>query len=378
MQNNQHRQNTHGTPPPSDGQAKRGLLGDTTPGKILDWAAHKLGRWGAVVGLIGLFGGTLALSLVIAVVMKALIEKDSLNPFQTGEDLPIFEPNATPNPEFQAPTIDLGNASTWTGTDRVTILLMGADTRPSERGQSRPRSDSMMLLMIDPEEKVASVLSVPRDLYVDIPGYGLNRVNTAYVLGGGQLAVETIQYNLGIRVNYYMLIEFDAFVRFIDEIGGIDVYVPQEIYDPEYPDMNYGYDPFFISAGEHHLDGPTALKYARTRHGSSDFARANRQQDILFAIRDRILSFDMLPTLIQKSPSLYSTLSGSVYTNLTLEEMISLALLAEDISRDSIRTGVIDYNYTNNYTTPTGASVLIPNRDRIGQLLTEVFWLNTQ
>jgi LCP family protein required for cell wall assembly len=93
-------------------------------------------------------------------------------------------------------------------------------------------------------------------------------------LEGGQLAVDTIQYNLGVRVDYYVLVEFDAFITLVDEIGGIDINVPYEIYDPEYPDMNYGYDPLYIPAGFQHMDGELALKYARTRHGDNDFERA--------------------------------------------------------------------------------------------------------
>ncbi len=336
-----------------------------------------LGPWGTLVAIGALFAGTLTLGFIMAVVLRALIISDALNPWRDDGSLAdsVATPFATPNPDFQAPTLDVGNPPSWQGTDRVTVLLLGADTRPVDRGSLPPRTDSMMLLMLDPQLKVASVLSIPRDLYFDIPGYGLNRVNTAYVWGGGPLAIETVQYNLGIRVNYYILVEFDAFVTLVDEIGGIDVYVAQDIYDPTYPDMNYGYDPFYISAGQHHLDGVTALKYARTRHGDTDFNRARRQQDILFAIRDRILRLDMLPTLIDRAPTLYATLSDSIVTNMTLDQMISLASLAQDIPRESIRTGVIDANYTVGYVTPEGAQVLIPDRARIGDLLESVFWL---
>ena len=205
------------------------------------------------------------LSLVVAVVLRAALAADALNPFAAGLGLPTAVPNATPNPEFLAPTLDLGNVNSWQGTEPVTVLLMGADTRPSERGNWRPRTDSLMLLMADPVNKRASILSIPRDLYVDIPGYGLYRINTAYFLGDGPLAVQTVEYNLGVRVNHYVMIEFDVFTTLVDEIGGIDVYVPRTIYDPDYPNMSYGYDPFYIEEGLQHLDGQTALKYVRTR-----------------------------------------------------------------------------------------------------------------
>jgi LCP family protein required for cell wall assembly len=322
----------------------------------------------------GLFVGTLALAVVVAVLCRAIVISDVMNPFHTS-NLPTAIPNATPNPEFLAPTLDVGNAYQWQGTERVTVLLMGADTRPAERGESRPRSDSIMLLMADPVKQQASILSIPRDLYVDIPGYGLNRVNTAYTLGGGQLSMDTVQYNFGVRVNYYVMIEFDVFVTVVDEIGGIDVDVPKAIYDSSYPDQNYGYDPFYIEAGWQHMDGETALKYARTRHGDNDFERARRQQAVLFAIRDKVLTLNMLPTLIEKSPTLYNNLKSSIDTNLSLDQMISLALLAKDIPRESIRTGVIDANYVIGYETPKGEMVEIPDRYSIGPYLEYVFWL---
>ncbi len=332
----------------------------------------RLGQWGMVVGVGGLFFGTLAITIVAALVLRALVQGNLLS----GDNSLLRPPNATPNPDFLAPTIDIGNAYQWQGTDRVTVLLMGADLRPSERGETRPRSDTIMLLMVDPANHQASVLSIPRDLYVDIPGYGLNRVNTAYFLGGGPLAMETIQYNFGIRINYYAMIEFDVFTRLVDEIGGIDINVPKTIDDPSYPDNEYGYSPFHIEAGLQHLDGATALKYARTRHADSDFYRAQRQQDILFAIRDKVLRLDMLPTLVEKAPVLYASLQQSIDTDLSLDQMLRLAVLAKDIPRDNIRTGVIGADYVMGYQTDQGAQVEIPNRGVIGPYLQYVFWLD--
>ncbi len=334
-----------------------------------------VGRTGTVIGVAGIFFGTLALSLIVAVLLRTVLAADALNPFAVDVGLPTAVPNATPNPEFLVPTLDLGNARPWQGNEPVTILLMGADTRPSERGSARPRSDTMMLLMADPVTKRASVLSIPRDLYVDVPGYGLNRINTAYAFGGGSLAVSTVQYNLGVRVNHFVLIEFEVFTTLVDEIGGIDVYVPYPINDPNYPDMSFGYDPLYIPAGWQHMDGDLALKYVRTRHSDSDFNRAQRQQDVMFAIRDKVLSLNMLPTLIQRSPNLYAALADNIYTDMTLEQMTSLALLVQDIPRENIRTGVINADYTTGYVTPEGAQVLIPQRDRIGQYLAYIFWL---
>lgn len=333
-----------------------------------------LGPFGTVLGLSGLAFGTVVLSVVIGFTLHTFVSADAFNPFRDTDGIAMGTPVATPNPDFLAPTIDVGNANVWQGEERVTVLLLGTDTRPSEVGY-RTRSDTIMLLMLDPVTKQASMLSIPRDLYVDLPGRGLNRINTAYVYGGGPLAVDTVEYNFGVRVNYYVVVDFKVFVTLVDEIGGIDVYVPKAISDPTYPDSYYGYDPFYISAGQHHMDGATALKYARTRHADNDYERARRQQAVIFAIREKVLSLDMLPTLVQRAPTLYGTLSDSIKTDMTLEEMISLALLAGEVPRENIRNGVIDSNYVTNYYTPEGSSVLIPNRSRIGGLLTDVFWL---
>jgi LCP family protein required for cell wall assembly len=326
---------------------------------------------GIVIGVAGIFVGTLVVGLIVALIVRAVRVSDALNPFEPDYHVGVTAtPNATPNPEFLAPTVPA-----WQGTDRVTVLVMGVDTRPSEYGY-RTRTDTMMVISVIPGLNVGSILSIPRDLYVEVPGHGLERINSAYVYGGSDLAIETIQYNLGIRIDHYAVVEFQAFTTLVDEIGGIDLYVPKTIYDVNYPDNNYGYDPFYITEGSQHLDGQTALKYARTRYTDNDYERARRQQAVVMAIRDKVVDLDMLPTLVQKAPTLYATVSDSVRTDMTLEEMIALASLAQEIPRENIRSGVIDANYVISYYTPERASVLIPNRDAIGPLLDQVFWLN--
>ncbi|MFC1961356.1 LCP family protein, partial [Chloroflexota bacterium] len=269
----------------------------------------------------------------------------------------------------------------WDGTERFTILLMGWDRRPGDPPDAAYRTDTMMLVSIDPATNSLGVLSVPRDLYVNIPGYNqLQRVNSAYVLGelqqpgyGHELAQQTVMHNLGIRVHDYLIVDFNAFTTVIDAIGGIDVDVPYNISDPQYPNMYYGYDPFYITAGEHHLDGATALKYARTRHGSSDFRRAERQQQVVFAIRDRVLSLGNLPQLILNAPQIWGSIQEGVRTGLTFDQMMRLGWYVKDIPTENIHTGVIDEEFISFYTTPSGASVVIPNRYRLGPLMEEVF-----
>lgn len=271
----------------------------------------------------------------------------------------------------------------WDGTSRFTVLVMGLDRRPGEQGLAF-RTDTILLVSLDPVSNSLGILSIPRDLYVDVPGYSqLQRANTPMVLGelrqpgyGPQLAMQTVQYNLGIRVHDYVIVDFNAFIRFVDIIGGIEMDVPYAISDPLYPDMNYGYDPFYIRAGRQVMDGATALKYARTRHGDNDFQRAARQQAVIYAIRNRLLTADALTQLIIQAPSLWAVLSEGVYTGLTLDQIIQLALYIRNIPPENIRTGVINEAYTMNWTTPQGAAVLVPDRARLGQLMIEVFGPN--
>ncbi|MDZ4670092.1 MAG: LCP family protein [Phototrophicales bacterium] len=280
-------------------------------------------------------------------------------------------------------TLDNGQSlilTPWDGTGRFTVLVMGLDRRPGETGLAY-RTDTMLIVSLDPTTSSIGILSIPRDLYVEVPGYSeYQRINSAMVLGeirssgsGPQLTMQTVQYNLGIRINDYVVVDFSAVIAIVDAINGITVTTDYTINDRAYPDMNYGYDPFFLPAGTHNLNGLTALKFARTRHGDSDFSRATRQQQVIFAIRDKVLDFDMLPTLIFNAPSLLSSLSTNVSTSISLENIIRLAWYLKDIPRQNIQTGVIDGRYVTNYTTARSEAVLIPQRSTLGELMVSVF-----
>jgi LCP family protein required for cell wall assembly len=267
----------------------------------------------------------------------------------------------------------------WNGQERVNILILGVDQRPGESGPWR--TDTMMVVSVDPESKSAGMLSIPRDLWVEIPGYGLDRINTAYVYGdlnqvpggGPALAKKTVQYNLGEPIHYYLRVNFAAFQQVIDAIGGVDIYVEREIDDPLYPDMNYGYDPLRIPAGWQHMDGTLALKYARTRHGSSDFERMHRQQQLMLAVRDKVANLSLLPKLLPRAHDLAQTLGNSIQTDLTLDQLLRLAQLGSEIERARIRTASIDETMTSSWTTPQGAMVLVPDRTRMAVLHTFIF-----
>jgi len=271
----------------------------------------------------------------------------------------------------------------WDGDSRFTILAMGIDRRPGDTSMAH-LTDTMMLISIDPVANTVGILSIPRDLYVSVPGYSQpQRINVPMVLGetrspgsGPQLAMQTVQNNLGIRVHEYLLVDFQAVIDLVNAVGGITVTTDYTINDRTYPDMNYGYDPFYLAAGTHTLDGTTALKFARTRHGDNDLERARRQQQVIFAMRDKVTDLDMIPNLIVQAPSLLASLEDNFHTGLTLNEMIQLAWFVKDVPRENITTNVIDYQYVQNRVTAQGEQVLVPVRERLGQLIVDTFGAN--
>ena len=267
----------------------------------------------------------------------------------------------------------------WSGTDRITVLLMGIDERSQENGPWR--TDTLMLLTLDPTTKQAGVLSIPRDLWVPIPGYGDGRINTAHFLGdlyghaegGPGLAKETVEYNLGVQINYYVRINFAAFVTLVNQIGGVDIYVDEPINDPLYPDYNYGYDPLVIEAGWHHFDGELALKYARTRHSSNDFDRARRQQQMMYAILERITSMELIPDLARNASDIFQIIGTGIQTDLALDQILALANMVTTIDRSTIRFGVLDEHVTQPWVTADGAQVLIPLREEMRKVRNYIF-----
>jgi LCP family protein required for cell wall assembly len=308
-------------------------------------------------------------------VRRYIAASDSPPPFTSG---PVSSEPGTPTP-------DLTSASyVWRGKERVNILVLGIDQRPGEQGAFR--TDTMLVLTLDPVSKTGGLLSIPRDLWVPIPGYGVERINAAHVFGqrddypggGPALAVETVETNLGIPIHYYVRVDFNAFIEVVDRIGGIDIYVETEIDDPKYPSHDpadpYGYDPLHIEPGEHHFDGEMALKYARTRCTSgSDFDRADRQQKVLKAVFEKVTRLNMLPTLIAQAPGMWRTLQGSMDTDLTLDQIIALARLASQVDTDDVRFGAIDEKYTIPHVTEDGAEVLVLLRDEMRKLRDELF-----
>jgi len=294
---------------------------------------------------------------------------------QSGDSL---QPSSGPTPQA------------WDGSSRVTLLVMGLDYDDTE-ARKVPRTDSMMLVSMDPQSRTAGILSIPRDMWVNIPGFDYAKINTAYFLGeayqlpggGAGLAVQTVQDFLGVPINYYAQIDFDAFIALIDELGGIQINVPHKIkvsikggytVNDKINNKTYTREEKLIKSGLQTMDGATALAYARDRHtAGGDYDRAGRQQQVVDAVRARILNFNMLPSLIAKAPKLYAELSKGVHTNLSLDQIIQLTLYAAQIPSASIKHGLISDDAAFSGVSPDGQAIQIPIMDKIRAVRNDTF-----
>ncbi len=253
--------------------------------------------------------------------------------------LPAINPQGTPILTPPPPTASMAKAApeTWTGSDRITLLLLGIDRRQDEPS----RSDTMILVSVDPVAKTAAMLSIPRDLQLVIPGFGLQKVNAAYAFGeandlpggGAALAMQTVEANFGIRVDYFAEVDFQGFVKIVDTVGGLTLDVPYPIKDDRFPSgIGNEYTRLYFSAGVQHMDGARALQYARTRNDDGDFSRARRQQQVLLALQDKAINLNLLP----KADELIVALGDSVRTDLSPSQAIRLARLGSQIPREQI------------------------------------------
>jgi len=269
----------------------------------------------------------------------------------------------------------------WDGESRFTVLVAGMDRRPDAPDSLNVRTDAILLLSVDPQNERIGILHIPRDLHFVPPNDDdLLRVNSLLVFGeqidsgyGPEYMLSTLQFNLGMYIDRYMLIDFEAFITLVDAVGGVDISIDYLISDPSYPDMNYGFDPFYLDAGDHTLDGYDALRFARTRHGDNDFLRGERQLQVISALQARLTEADALPRLIAQAPDLLETVEANIYTDLTLDEMIGLASYGLSLDEDGLITGAMRSEYIMTFTQPDGGTIYVPDRTVLAELLTRVF-----
>jgi LCP family protein required for cell wall assembly len=305
---------------------------------------------------------------------------------------PATNPEGTPVagdtiPTSNAPRVEL--PPPWDGASRVTILVIGLRGGDIANEGCPLCTDTLILLTIDPVNKSAGMLSVPRDMWVNIPGFSYSKINTAYTLGeayhlpggGPALTIKTVENFLGIPIQYYAQVSFNTFEQMIDTIGGIDVNIPAKIIvDPLGP-----HNTTTLQPGLNHLTGPLALAYARTRDVSQgvsggDVERSQNQQQVILAIRNKVLVPGNFLNLISQAPTLYNELSGGIDTDLSLNDAMRLAVLAKDIPLANIQQGVIDYTMMQDGTTILDglkADILRPYPDKIRELVDKIFGSGT-
>ncbi len=243
---------------------------------------------------------------------------------------------------------------------QVSFLLLGSDQRPEDGGY---RTDTILLVTLNAKLGTASITSFPRDLYVYIPGWTMQRINTAQPHGGFPIMQDTFEYNFGVRPDHYALINFWSFTQVIDSLGGIDVNVAQPLTD--HRDKHGDYT---VNAGNVHMDGETALWYVRSRSSTSDFDRARRQQEVLLAIFFRLISING----ITRAPELYDLYKNNAETDLIFSDLTPFLALASQLANDPslIHTYAIGPAEVSPFTVPdSGAAVLLPDYDLITALL---------
>jgi LCP family protein required for cell wall assembly len=242
-------------------------------------------------------------------------------------------------------------------------MIMGTDYRPG----SGFRTDTMILIAIDGTSGKASMVSFPRDLWVNIPGYGEQRINTVMQMGGYQLLADTLQTNFGIYPTQYAMIDMEGFIRVIDVLGGIEVTTDQYTGDSceTYLNPNKWCE---VYPGTVTMDSDWALWYVRARYNSSDFDRMRRNQEVVQAIVEKAIT----PAGMLKSPELMRIYENDVESNINPDQIFQLARFATNLnSAEGVRRFTIGPNQTTSWTTPAGANVLLPNVPAIQEVLQE-------
>jgi len=251
----------------------------------------------------------------------------------------------------------------WEGSEPVNVLLMGVDGRDS-MGDDIPRSDTMLVASIDPVQKTINIFSIMRDTYLDVPGFGKQRINAA-ITHGPNTAMETVGNLLGIPIQYYVYTDFEGFIKLVDSVGGVDFHVEKDMkYLSAADGPQYDID---LKEGMQHLDGRTALQYVRFRHDRlSDFSRTGRQREFLQAVAEKLKS----STSIMNLPDILEQVNPYIDTNLSVGDMWKLATVAYDSKMSGSEQ--IPPNSLLREETIGGAAVLtVRNNDKLKEFVQE-------
>lgn len=263
------------------------------------------------------------------------------------------------------------------GIKRINILLLGTDTDTKANEVAQRNTDTMMIVTIDPVHHKVGLLSIPRDFWVNIPGYGFHKINYAYTVGGIRGARAEVERLFHITIHYYGWIGLHGFIKVVDTLGGVIVDAVHPIVDDTFPDdLNtqnpYAYKRVYIPAGPQYMDGNTALEYVRSRHGDlvGDFGRGARQEQILIGLRQKATGLNVLTHV----PDLVSELQGHVKTDLTLDKLWPMATFARGIDPTTVQHVVLSPPlYSNTDTASDGESIVVPHWPAIMPLVHRMF-----
>ncbi|MFW5691777.1 MAG: LCP family protein [Chloroflexota bacterium] len=272
----------------------------------------------------------------------------------------------------------------WDGQSRFTVLILGMDRRPAQGDSLVVRTDVMILASIDPVNQRIGLMHLPRDVHMTPPdSANFVRINTLLQDGeslqegyGPYWVMDTLQYNLGMYIDRYVLFDFEAFITLVDAMGGIEVTVGYPINDETFPDMNYGFDPFALRPGTHLLNGYEALQFARTRHTDNDIMRGRRQMEVIQAVHRKLSEGRTFLEMTRRAPELLGSLNGNIYTDLALQEALLLARFAILVDEENIITGSLDETYTLELARPSGGRMWVPDRATVAELMINVFGPN--
>jgi polyisoprenyl-teichoic acid--peptidoglycan teichoic acid transferase len=314
-----------------------------------------------------------------ATASPTLTRTPTATPTPTLTPIPPWLPFAGPDPLLPTPETPIPTpVSPLVKPSHITtILLLGNDTGPLRGG----RTDSMIVVAINRETKTASLLSIPRDLYVYIPGWTMNRINTAmphgvgYPGGGEQLVKDTILYNMGIPIDYYVRVGFDTFQAIVDSLGGVEIVVNCPLRDwrlkePDLdPNVEENWEQFILETGVQPMDGALALWYVRSRLTTSDYDRGRRQQQLLRAILHKGVDQNLIPQI----PTLWDVYRNSVETDLTLLKVVELAALAPAVRENGVQHLYLA-NAVRSWSVPaSGASVGLIQWEATEPILRQLF-----
>jgi LCP family protein required for cell wall assembly len=249
----------------------------------------------------------------------------------------------------------------------LNIVLLGSDRRP---GETIGRTDTIIVVMINPQSKQAGVISIPRDLWVPIPNHGYNKINTATVFGNFATVKQVVGHLLGLPIDYYVQVDFEGFKRAIDILGGITVEVDcplEEVY-PD-PTASGGVRRVKFNVGKMQMNGQLALDFSRSRQSTSIFDRMRRQSRVLLGVREKALN----PAVFSRVPELWDVMSHYVQTDVPARNVWPLAKLASEIKLSDVHGLTIDTRLSQQTYAAGGAWILAPNAPKIQAAVRNVF-----